>query len=827
MTARSRYRVGALAIAVASLVGCLSLLFAPMAAVPIVSASALHIGSIGSADAERPPQAVADARPAVVRVLAKYYGMTRGGELNPVPVSCAGTGVLVGTTGTNSFNYVLTATSLVNPNIPCEGAQAAFQQLYGPAQSWGVDHIEIWLSAAYTGAKASELGSMRYRVDSTQIATNGGPYAPKLLALPLTRSTGAPNHDLPVLQVPQPSDPPAGPDQTVLDLGGGEAQPLGRDSLTDGEVVSSLYPAEVSAAQVGQEVPPTATKPAGQPTAVGGTVVPTHAATAASTQAATTPNAAGASVGVGAPVVDDRGALVSMVIADAAGSHVLATLSQVVDAIGAVSGKPGALMTQWSKGIGAFYATPPDFSGASAAFSALQTADPDFGGVAPFLAAAQSRSTDVAPLGGALSGTATPTPTVQQPSGPSSISLPALLAIVGAILFVLLLAAALLVHRAFEGARNRPRPLRPRPVTFAPAPRRMPTPILYSNAAGTAAGSALAQAESNQAQLAATGRPGSEASRDFALPDPRVEESPTWVMPVAPPVSLSRGRNLVPQAAGLTAVGVKRTGDPNQDNILALTGTRLVDGRPQSYGLFIVADGMGGHTNGQEASRRTIEVVGGHVMTALTGGQPLGPAVLPALLKEGAMKANADLREQNFMKSADMGTTLTAAVVLGDVACVANVGDSRTYVFSPDSGLRQITTDHSVVASLVAAGVIRPEDVFTHPRRNQIYRSLGGQHEDTDVDTFEVALQAGDRLLLCSDGLWEMVRDPQIEAILRSSAEPQQATELLVREANDNGGEDNISVVVVRLLDEHASATVTPGFQVLAAPAEATLPAQG
>lgn len=145
-----------------------------------------------------------------------------------------------------------------------------------------------------------------------------------------------------------------------------------------------------------------------------------------------------------------------------------------------------------------------------------------------------------------------------------------------------------------------------------------------------------------------------------------------------------------------------------------------------------------------------------------------------------------------------MGCTLTCALVIGQQVWVANVGDSRTYLIH-NGTLTQISKDHSVVAGLAAAGIITPDEVFTHPQRNIILRSLGDKAELT-VDVFTATIEAGDRLLLCCDGLWEMVRPLEILATLDKYPEPQQASDELVRLANLAGGEDNISVIVVQVL---------------------------
>ena len=149
------------------------------------------------------------------------------------------------------------------------------------------------------------------------------------------------------------------------------------------------------------------------------------------------------------------------------------------------------------------------------------------------------------------------------------------------------------------------------------------------------------------------------------------------------------------------------------------------------------------------------------------------------ILVDGVQHANQAVHQRNMEQRADMGTTITVALIMGAIAYIANVGDSRTYLYRKPAGLKKITNDHSVVASLVEAGIIQPDDIYTHPKRNQIYRSLG-EKPMVDVDWFKVMLQPEDKLLLCTDGLWDMVRDPTIEQILNAVPDPSQTGNALI-----------------------------------------------
>jgi len=207
---------------------------------------------------------------------------------------------------------------------------------------------------------------------------------------------------------------------------------------------------------------------------------------------------------------------------------------------------------------------------------------------------------------------------------------------------------------------------------------------------------------------------------------------------------------------------------------------------------------MGGHAHGQEASRLAVDTLARSVCGFLSGQQRRPDAFLPGLI-EGVRSANQAVYQRNQSQRTNMGTTMTAALVIDTTAYVAHVGDSRCYLYRPSAGLSQITHDHSIVAALVDVNVIQPDDIYTHPMRNLIYRSLG-EKATVEVDGSTAPLAAGDILLLCSDGLWEMVRNPQITAILSEPAsDPSRTAHALIEAALAGGGEDNVSAIVVKV----------------------------
>lgn len=267
-----------------------------------------------------------------------------------------------------------------------------------------------------------------------------------------------------------------------------------------------------------------------------------------------------------------------------------------------------------------------------------------------------------------------------------------------------------------------------------------------------------------------------------------------------------------------------RGGKGNEDNFLAVTGAWKHNGQVQPFGLFVIADGMGGHASGEDASKLAVETIYHHLGEQLPALEDVPDDQLTTLLQQAVQQANQMIYQQNQRDHADMGCTMTAALVTGNEAHICNVGDSRTYILTTENHLQRITTDHSIVESLVTAGVIQRDDVYTHPKRNQIYRSLG-EHENAEIDTFRQPLTQGDKLLLCCDGLWEMVRDPDIEHVMRMDDLPQ-VTNKLIDMANEAGGADNITAIVVKITDEVKPAKAPMLESVASGPADISPPAR-
>jgi serine/threonine protein phosphatase PrpC len=327
------------------------------------------------------------------------------------------------------------------------------------------------------------------------------------------------------------------------------------------------------------------------------------------------------------------------------------------------------------------------------------------------------------------------------------------------------------------------------------------------------------------------------------LPAASISEQPTVQFPPAPVATANgggeapshrqrsvqenpqrtRGRNLSLAVGTRSDPGIKRKHKPNEDSLFAIQGARTHNSQPQQFALFVVADGMGGHANGQDASRLAIQTMIDFMLPRVTTNESMDDEAFLKLMSDGVQHANQAVHMRNLEERADMGTTMTTALVAGSTAYVANVGDSRTYFYREGQGLAKVTNDHSVVASLVEAGIIQPDDIYTHPKRNQIYRSLG-EKSVVEVDTFKVHLQAGDKLLLCTDGLWDMTRDPIIQQIMSQAvADPNRTSQELIRTALEGGGEDNVSVIVAQF-SETSERSGRTGVQLLAKPESVKVP---
>ncbi|MCH5250282.1 MAG: Stp1/IreP family PP2C-type Ser/Thr phosphatase [Lachnospiraceae bacterium] len=211
--------------------------------------------------------------------------------------------------------------------------------------------------------------------------------------------------------------------------------------------------------------------------------------------------------------------------------------------------------------------------------------------------------------------------------------------------------------------------------------------------------------------------------------------------------------------------------------------------------VFIVADGMGGHNAGDFASRYAVETIVEEIQTSFEKN-PV------TILSRAIEKANTLTRQKAYedIALAGMGTTIVIATFIAGHLEVANVGDSRLYVIN--DRIKQVTVDHSLVEEMVRMGGIDREKARNHPDKNIITRAIGAR-DTVEADFFDLELNAGDQVLLCSDGLTNMIEDETILHILNSGLSLKERAEELVRTANDNGGKDNISVIIIEpLADE-------------------------
>ncbi len=238
----------------------------------------------------------------------------------------------------------------------------------------------------------------------------------------------------------------------------------------------------------------------------------------------------------------------------------------------------------------------------------------------------------------------------------------------------------------------------------------------------------------------------------------------------------------------------------NQDSLLTFfTSNISVEERPD-FGLFVVADGMGGHHDGEKASAITTRIVAEYIINKLYMNMLTSPAsesggdrpTVSETLSEAIQSANNAVSEQ----IPEGGTTVTAVIVLGDLAYVGHVGDSRAYLITDDV-IEQITRDHSLVQRLIELDQLTPEEAAVHPQKNVLYRAIG-QTDNLEVDALTRRLPHGARLLICSDGLWNQVPEDLLAETVRTAKTPQEACDRLIAIANDRGGPDNITAVLVQ-----------------------------
>jgi serine/threonine protein phosphatase PrpC len=247
----------------------------------------------------------------------------------------------------------------------------------------------------------------------------------------------------------------------------------------------------------------------------------------------------------------------------------------------------------------------------------------------------------------------------------------------------------------------------------------------------------------------------------------------------------------------VNSIGLQR--EHNEDALFAMTTYLISDNSSLPFGLYILADGMGGHLHGEKASEVAVHAMAIGVLSDMlpaiqykAGGNPADN--IQVIMKEGVLAAHQAIIEG----APGGGSTLTAILLLRDQMTIAHIGDSRAYAIDTQGNVNLLTTDHSLVKRLVDLGQITSDEAAIHPQRNVLYRALG-QAEMVDPDLINAPIPDSGYLVLCSDGLWGLVPDDELANIISSADSPQQAGQTLLDAANSAGGPDNISVILIEI----------------------------
>lgn len=267
--------------------------------------------------------------------------------------------------------------------------------------------------------------------------------------------------------------------------------------------------------------------------------------------------------------------------------------------------------------------------------------------------------------------------------------------------------------------------------------------------------------------------------------------------------SILRGENMpfeMQQLVAATGQSVGKQREHNEDSLLALTLTLAGKTTNVPFGLYIVADGMGGHQYGEVASNAAIRVIAGQILRKLHSYLFTVPTQQPEESLQEIMENSVKDAHREVQKDAPgSGTTLTAALVLGQQITIGHVGDSRAYTILPAGRVEQLTHDHSLVKRLEELGHLNKEEAASFPHRNVLIRALG-QGDNLEVDVFTIPFPRSGTLMLCSDGLWGVVAEQEISRSLYDAPTLERACQNMVSAANIAGGPDNISVILVQMI---------------------------